>query len=94
MSLWLWLLVDALACYRLARLITTDDILTKPRGYITKRWPVKPGRLSELVLCPWCISVHLGIVAYALTRYVPSVWVWVAVPLALSAVAGYLSERA
>jgi hypothetical protein len=91
---WLWLLVDALATYRLARLVTTDDIFKRQRDALTKRWPVKPGRLSELVICPWCCSVYIGVAAYALTRYVPSVWVWVAVPLALSAVAGYLSERA
>lgn len=91
---WLWLLVDALAVYRLARLVTQDDILIRPRTWLTTRWPVKPGKPSELVVCPWCVSIWLGLAVYAFTRYVPDIWVWAAVPLALSAVAGYLSERA
>jgi hypothetical protein len=75
---WIWLLIDGLACYRLARLATTDNILARPRGYITTRWPVRPGRLSELAVCPWCCSVWIGLAVYAATRYIPAVWVWVA----------------
>lgn len=94
MSLWLWLLVDGLATYRLARLVTQDTILHRPRQWVTNRWPPRPGRLSELTVCPWCCSSWLGAGVLAATRYVPSVWWWVGIPLALSAVAGYLSERA
>lgn len=75
MTLWLLLLVMALATYRVTRLITTDDF---PPVYWA-RWKIIDARpsyvrqrdeqqmwwwLGELVSCPWCASgwVSLAIV--------------------------------
>jgi hypothetical protein len=94
--LWLWLIVDGLAVYRLARLITADSLTRPVRLAVLRRWPprVDSPRPSELAVCAWCISPYLGVAAYTATRYLPSIWIWIAVPLAFSAIAGYLSERA
>lgn len=85
-----WLVVDALAVYRLTRLITRDDISTPMRKAITKRWE---GPLVTLVGCPWCISIWLGAGTVLATYFAPYWWSFVAMLLALSAVAGYLSGR-
>jgi hypothetical protein len=92
---WLWLLVDALAVYRVARLVTTDGLLERPRASILARYnPTTGDHPAQLVVCAWCCSAWIALAAVVLTVWAPAVWIWFAVPLALSAVAGYLSERA
>lgn len=88
---WLWLLVDALAVYRLSRLVTQDTITERPRTWITDRYETGVG---TLVQCAWCISVWIAAPVLAATVWIPAAWSWLAALLALSAVAGYLSERA
>lgn len=56
---------------------------------LSNRWR----RLHELITCPWCVSIWFGAGAVALTRFWPQGWQYVAMALALSAVAGFLGER-
>jgi hypothetical protein len=51
-------MVDGLATYRLARLLTMDD-LTKPARDRVWTWASNRGwhRLAELVTCPHCVGV-------------------------------------
>lgn len=90
----LWLVVLALATFRLARFVTADTFpLWLPlRDRILDRWPPRPGAVSELLACPWCCSVWLaaGLLAWWLLS--PATLGPVAVILALSAVAGLLAE--
>jgi hypothetical protein len=50
--------------------------------------------VQYLLGCTWCVSIWVAFPILALTVWAACVWVWLACPLAMSAVAGYLSERA
>lgn len=88
-----WLAVDGLACYRLTRLITADVILDRPRSWLYRNY-VEHASVQYLLGCAWCVSIWVALPVLALTAYAAWFWVWLAWPLAISAVAGYLSERA
>lgn len=98
------LLLDALACYRLTRLVVDDTFppIQAMRDRIVDRHTTeltqpngivvtRPGPLAELVQCPWCASVWLGALVVALRWNLPEWWTPVALVLALSAVAGIVS---
>ncbi|MGH9287106.1 MAG: DUF1360 domain-containing protein [Acidimicrobiales bacterium] len=87
------LLVDALAVARLTHLIQQDTIPPLPalRRAVTDRWGDRA--VTDLVDCPWCVSVHVAVmVALARARF-PRAWPWVARVLAASTVAGHLGSR-
>jgi hypothetical protein len=86
-----WLILDALACYRLTRLAVRDTITQPVRRRLTDRY--EGGWLLELASCPWCISVWIGCGVALATYFAPAIWSWPAAFLALSAVAGILSDR-
>lgn len=92
----LWFAINALAVYRLARFLTRDTLIERPRNYFINRWmhglyPHK--KLAELIVCPWCCSVWFAAAVLLLVRYQNGWWHWVATGLAFSAVAGYLAEK-
>ena len=94
------LLLDALAVFRLWRLVALDEITEGPRS----RWETwahehfdpkpEPGRAPQtakiitLVGCPWCLGFWLCIAAVACKRLTPRVWSVVRVVLASSALVG------
>lgn len=47
--------------------------------------------ISYLVTCPWCVSIYVGAAVAALAA-TGLWWLWIAVPLALSAVTGVLAS--
>jgi len=79
-------LIVALCIYRLAWFIGRD-LLTEP---IRQRLG---GKLRDWAECPWCCSVWLGVVLLALTHFEWSIVRWGCYVLALSAVAGFLTEH-
>jgi hypothetical protein len=84
-----WLLLDALAVFRLTRLVNADSILDGPRQtLLARRWT----RTYLFVTCPWCVSVWAAVVVVILTVNAGTWWSWVAAVLAGSAVGGLLSE--
>ena len=86
----LWLVVDALAAYRLTRLVTKDTILVRFRAKLmTREWL----RWFDFVTCPWCVGVWVAATVVAATAAAPCVWVYPAVGLAIAAVAGIMGER-
>lgn len=89
----LWLLVDAAATYRLTRLLTRDTFppTRRLREYVVRRWP--KASLSELAVCPWCVSFWIGAGVLAARMVAPDAWTLFALPLAYSAAAGLLSMR-
>lgn len=93
LPLWAWLVVDALATYRLARLLTRDSIplFARPRDAIAARWDGRA--LGELVTCPWCASVYVGAGVLVARLLIPVPWSLLSLVLAWSAVAGFLSSR-
>lgn len=77
-------IVDALACYRLTRLVTTDEITRGLRRRAIEHLPIT---------CDWCVGVWVAFGVVAVRRIVPRVWAPVATALALSAVTGLLAEN-
>lgn len=62
------LLIDALAAYRMQRLVTTDQITAPIRDLIFRRYPDTSTSLSlsYLITCPHCTSVWTAAAAVAL----------------------------
>lgn len=82
------LAVTALACARLTRLVSLDTITDSLRLHLS-RWDWS----RELVHCPWCVGVWVGI---ALAALLPPLWpqpvvVVLTAGLALSHLAGLLN---
>ena len=83
------LLVDALAVFRLTRLVTRDRILEPVRA----RAEAGPEWLRYLSGCPWCISIHAAVGVVVARRLAPKAWGPLAEVLAFSAVAGLIAEN-
>lgn len=78
------LLLDGFAAYRLARLITVDDI-TEPARRRATDWLIgeQHRRAAELINCGYCVSVWMAFgVVFVAPRVVPR---WQKVRLALAA---------
>jgi hypothetical protein len=82
-----WLVADALAVARLARLVTSDAIFDRPREYIKRRGT----KAALFITCPWCVSVWLAACAVAATHFIPSVWIYACLGLSFSEIAGLLA---
>lgn len=81
--------VDALATFRLSRLVVQDTILDEPRARLLVALE-RDGhdKLAYLVGCPWCVSPYLAAAVVCARRLAPRAWSPVARTLAFSAVAG------
>lgn len=87
------LAIDALATYRLTKLIRDDKIFEDLRNKVFEHHPPETTKTGYLLTCPWCLSIYFGS-AVALGRIVaPSKWRIVARALALSALTGIMVER-
>ena len=80
------LVVDALAAYRLTRLVTEDRITAPLRDRVPAGWA------SELVGCSWCVGVWAAAGVVAARRLAPRAWTPVAEVLAVAAVVGITAE--
>lgn len=83
------LLLDALATYRLTRLVISDTIIDEPRARLlihleTTGHP----KLAYLAGCPWCLSIYVGAAVVIARRRAPRAWDPIARALSYSAVAG------
>lgn len=85
------LVLDALAVFRLTRLVLNDSITAPARQSITSRGP---DWVLTLLTCPWCMSFWLAILVVVLQTTVPSQWLYASAVLAFSAVAGLLDRLA
>lgn len=88
------LLFDALATYRLTRLVTTDTFppaLAARKKIVTN--PATPDWAAELVECPWCASFWIGAGVVVASRVAPKAWKPLARALSFSAVSGLLSQH-
>jgi hypothetical protein len=83
------MLTDALAAYRLTRLVTQDRITAPLRDRLDR--DTLPG---ELVRCSWCVGMWAAFGVVAARRLVPHAWAPVADALAVAAVVGLISENA
>jgi len=95
--------IDALAIYRLTRLVTRDTITEGLRETIEKeiQTMVSSGLTTQknadkivyLMGCDWCMSIWVAAFAYTLRKYVPAVWDTLKYVLAASAVTGALASQ-
>jgi hypothetical protein len=90
------LVLDSLAAYRLARLVTMDD-LTKPARDRVWHWAMehKRHRLAEFVTCPHCVGVWVaaGVVSFTALRGVPG-WRHVRTVLAVAGAESLMASLA
>lgn len=86
--------LDALASYRLTRLLVSDGIVDRPRDALMERLRRRERhKLMELIECPWCTGFWVAIGVVAARRLVPRAWDPVAHVLAYSAAAGFVATR-
>jgi hypothetical protein len=86
--------IDALASYRITRLLVSDGIGDRPRAAVVgrlrkRRWQ----KAAELVECPWCTGFWVALGVVIARRVVPAAWQPVSEVFALSAAAGLLASR-
>lgn len=89
------LAVDALASFRLTKLIR-DDFITEPLRRVLRENAGEPdeSKVAYLMQCPWCMSVYFGFaLALARLRW-PRATSVASHALAVSALTGLLATRA
>lgn len=85
-------LTDALAVFRLTRLVTTDRITRRLRGLVERN--TRDGsEWAYLVGCDWCVSAYVGVGVVLARRFAPRLWGPVAEGLAFSAITGLVAEH-
>lgn len=87
-------IVDALATYRLTKLVI-DDYITEPlRDKVYAKFgDPADSKVSYLVTCPWCVSIYIGIGVVAARTIAPKAWRPLAYALAFSGVTGWVEEH-
>lgn len=89
--------IDALATYRLTRLLIEDEILRTPRVAILELLESETigpeSKLAYFLQCPWCMGFWCAILVLCARRACPKVWSNLALVLALSATTGLIAER-
>ena len=86
----------ALSAWRVFHLLAFDEILDRPRRYVTRlssSWrqegdatgPDYREGLAGFLTCPFCLGFWVALGVWVAWLVVPTETVWVAVPLALNA---------
>lgn len=83
------LAIDALAAYRLTRLVAQDKITASLRRRLDATVP----GVGSFVSCPWCVGFWVSCGVVLARRALPAAWGPVAEVLALSAVTGLVAEN-
>ena len=83
---------DALAVYRLTKLVIDDELLSDVRNAVFAKFPPDSTKLGYLLTCPWCASMWLAALPIVGRRVAPRAWGAVASALAASAVVGLIEE--
>jgi hypothetical protein len=87
------LVVDALAAYRVVKLIRDDRVFEPVRLRVLDRnGPPERSRLSYLMACPWCLSFYAGAALTLGRARWPRTTEAVARTFAISAVTGVASQ--
>jgi hypothetical protein len=86
------LLILALATFRISRLFTVDVIFENLREWIWKRKPPHT-KIGYLFTCNWCFSIWVASLVVICYTIVPTATTVIALPFALSAVAGLIAAR-
>ena len=87
------LAVDAIATYRLSRLLVEDEIAAPVREAVWKRYDASDSKIGYLFTCPWCVSIWVGAGVVAARYIAPAQWEPVARVLTVSAATGMIASR-
>jgi hypothetical protein len=87
------LLVDALAVFRLTKLVNDDEIFADVRDKLLDRFHPEDTKIGYLITCPWCVSIYAGAAAALARELAPRQWDVVARMLAFSAATGMVAEK-
>ena len=91
-------ILDTPRLWILARWPASDTVFVEARPHTfwvenVEGWmTVKPHLIGELVSCVWCTGFWISVIAAVGWSQAPDVAWWLALPFALSAVAGLLEE--
>ena len=85
--------LDALATYRITRLVVEDEITAQLRDMLWDRYDPSDTKIGYLVTCPWCVSFWAGLGVVAVRAAAPRQWSAMAQALAFSAAAGIVAHR-
>lgn len=86
--------VDALATYRLQKLVRDDKITEPLREWVYHKYgEPHESKLAYLTTCPWCLSIYAGLGLSFARMIAPGPTNALARGLALSAIAGIMAER-
>lgn len=85
-------IIFSLATFRLARLVTQDQIFAPLREVIWKRFPPST-QFGYLFTCVWCTSIYTASLLVACYTILSTATLIFALILALSAVAGLIGDR-
>jgi len=86
-------LVDALAAYRLTRLVVQDDFPPVARARdLVKEAAGPTSSVTQMLECPWCSGFWVSALVVAARGWLPRVWAPAASALALSAVTGIVTQ--
>lgn len=85
-------IVFLLAVYRVTRLIIQDEILDGPRDWAYSKVK-RGGKLEYLLGCPWCMSFWVAIPLAILYIVSPTGMMVAGLPLAGSAVTGFIYQK-
>jgi hypothetical protein len=90
----LTLLIDALATYRLVKLVRDDRITEPLRDKVTQRLgPPDRSKISYLLDCPWCLSFYFGAVFTVGRQRWPMTTALISRTFALSAATGLTTQH-
>lgn len=84
---WLTFVIDAVACYRLTRLVVVDSITEEIRD-----WAVRWVKMHELLTCRYCVGIWVGAGVAAARWTIPTAWNVAAWALAIAAFAPILAR--
>lgn len=84
---------DALAVYRLTKLVIDDKITEDVRNAVWDKYPPESTKVGYLFSCPWCVSMWVGLGAVTARAVAPKSWEKLSTAMAASAVSGLLEER-
>lgn len=87
------LVVDVAAVYRLTKLVIDDEILADIREKVWEKYPPETTKIGYLTTCPWCVSIWMGGLVFALRKVNPELATYISSTLAASAATGIAYTR-
>jgi hypothetical protein len=85
--------IDALATYRLTKLVIDDEITKDLRKKWFEKFPPQSTKLGFMATCPWCAGFWVATGVVAARTVAPAAWEKAGAAFAFSAVAGMLEEN-